>query len=56
MQIVRLFRFLLLLLSIMVHLCKREQCFAMCKMNGHVVDILHRAPFTMLIARILYAQ
>ena len=56
MQIVRLFRFLLLLLSIMVHWCKREQYFAMCKMNGHVVGVLHRPPFTMSTARILNAQ
>ena len=56
MQIVRLFRFLLLLLSIMVHLCQKKRCFAMCKTNGHVVDILHRPPFTVSTARILNAQ
>ncbi len=56
MQIVRQFRFLLLLLSIMVHLCKKKQCFAMCKMNGHAVDILHQPPFTVSIARIRNAQ
>ena len=56
MQIVRQFRFLLLLLSIMVHLCKKKRCFAMCEMNGHVVDILHRPLFMVSIARILNAQ